>query len=197
MSDTVSIGDNERRAVIAFGFDECLNRLVRVGAVSNFGDIDIAVCHRDRAEVLLCHVLSGGGELGDGGSGCRLGHLPAGVGIHFRIHHEDVDVGSACQHVVQASVADIIRPAVPADDPNAFLDKIIGNAEQSFAFVAVALCALGLELIDEAALGLDAVLRALCRHAGDDPVAKPLMDTAGGDNLIEEFEPIAAELVDG
>ncbi len=62
--------------------------------------------------------------------GVDFAGLSAGVGIHLGIEHQDVDVAAAGQHVVQTAVADIIGPAVAADDPDGFLDQAVGQADQ-------------------------------------------------------------------
>ena len=74
-----------------------------------------------RRQVLLRRSLAAGGELGHGAPRRRLGHLPAGVGVDLGVEHQDVDVAARRQHVVEAAVADVVGPAVAADDPDALL----------------------------------------------------------------------------
>ena len=85
------------------------------------GHIDIAVGHRDEAQVLFAAGLAAGGEFRHRAARGGLGHLPAGVGIDFRVKHQHVDIASAGQHMIQSAVADVIGPAVAADDPDALL----------------------------------------------------------------------------
>ncbi len=49
--------------------------------------------------------------------GNSLGGLAARVGVHLRVEHHDIDVLLRRQHVVKPPEADVVRPAVPADDP--------------------------------------------------------------------------------
>ena len=63
----------------------------------------------------LCHLTDVGG----------LGSLTAGVGINFGIEDEDVDVFAGCQYVVYAAEADVVCPAVAAEDPAGLLVQII------------------------------------------------------------------------
>ena len=56
-----------------------------------------------------------------------LGRLAAGVGVDLGVEHQHVDVASAGQHVVQAAEADVVGPAVAADDPDALLRPGVGD----------------------------------------------------------------------
>ena len=49
--------------------------------------------------------------------GVALDSLAARVGIYFRIEDEYVDILIQGQDVIQAAIADIISPAVAAEDP--------------------------------------------------------------------------------
>ena len=62
--------------------------------------------------------LPRGGKFGDGPGGGSLGRLAAGVGVDLRIENQQVNIGAGCQHVIYAPEADIVSPAVPADDPD-------------------------------------------------------------------------------
>ena len=62
--------------------------------------------------------------------GRRLRHLAAGVGIDLGVEHQDVDVAARCEHVIEPAVADVVGPAVAADDPDALLDQVVGHAQQ-------------------------------------------------------------------
>ena len=61
---------------------------------------------------------------------CGFAGLSACVGIHFGIEHQDVHVASGGQHMVETAVADIVGPAVAADDPDGFLDEAVCHADQ-------------------------------------------------------------------
>ena len=74
--------------------------------------------------------LPRGGELGDRAARRRLRRLAAGVGVHLGVEHEDVDVAARRQHVVEAAEADVVGPAVAADDPDALAHEVVGEREQ-------------------------------------------------------------------
>ena len=57
-------------------------------------------------------------NLADVGS---LGSLTAGVGVDFGIEDEDVDVLAGSQNVVNTAEADVVCPAVAAEDPEGLL----------------------------------------------------------------------------
>ena len=78
----------------------------------------------------LARRLAAGGELGHRAERRGLGHLAAGVRVHLGVEHQHVDVAAGGQDVVQAAVADVVGPAVAADDPDALLHQGVGQAEQ-------------------------------------------------------------------
>ena len=53
-----------------------------------------------------------------------LGSLTAGVGIDLGIEDEDVDVRAGSQDMVHAAEADIVSPAVAAEDPDGLLVQV-------------------------------------------------------------------------
>jgi hypothetical protein len=84
----------------------------------------VAIAHRHEGQILLGFLLARSGELIDGTGLRGLRSLAAGVGIHFGIEDEDVDIRFVGQDVIQAAVADIEAPAIAADDPNALVEEI-------------------------------------------------------------------------
>jgi hypothetical protein len=90
----------------------------------------MAVGHRHETEIFLRAALAGDRELRRGRHRRRLRLLAAGVRVDLGVEHEHVDVGAAGQHVVEAAVADVVGPAVTADDPHGFLDEIVGERAQ-------------------------------------------------------------------
>ena len=130
VGDAVAIGDHQRWPVVGLRLAERLQRLLGIGAHRDAGDVHAAVGDRLQGEVLLGHRLAGGGELGDGAERRRLGHLPAGVGVHLGVEHQHVHVAPAGQHVIEAAGPDVVGPAVAADDPHAAADEVIHDAEQ-------------------------------------------------------------------
>jgi hypothetical protein len=80
----------------------------------------VSVFHGNLAEILLGRLLAAGSELRDGARLRGLGRLSAGVGIDFGIEDEDVDVQVVRDDMIESAVADIIGPAVAADDPGSW-----------------------------------------------------------------------------
>jgi hypothetical protein len=60
--------------------------------------------------------------------------LAAGVGVDLGVEHQDVDVRAGGQDVVEAAEADVVGPAVAADDPDALADQGVGDGEQVAGF---------------------------------------------------------------
>ena len=92
------------------------------------GDVHVPVGHREQAQVLLRGRLAGGGELGHRADRRRLGLLAAGVGVALGVEHQHVDVAVGGQHVVQPTEADVVGPAVAADDPDRTWDEAARRA---------------------------------------------------------------------
>ena len=148
MRDARAVGDDQRRARIGLGLAQRLHRLVDLGAEGHLGDVDVAVAHRLEAEVLLGDLLAGDGELGGGAQRRRLGLLAAGVRVDLGVEHQDVDVAAQRQHVVEAAVADVVGPAVAADQPDALGDQVVGHQRQPGGGGVVDLRQQALELLD-------------------------------------------------
>ena len=148
-------------ARIALGLDKGLDSLVVVGAHGDLRHVDVAVAHGDGAQVLLGHRLAGGRELGHRPDRRGLGALPAGVGIHLRVQHHHVDVAPLRQHVVQPAVADVVRPAVAANGPDALSHQHIGHAQEQFGPRSGKARQLAFERRDAGALLCNALLGGL------------------------------------
>ena len=78
-----------------------------------------------------CAAASRRGKLGDAAARRGLRRLAAGIRVDLGVEHEHVHVPARRQHVVEAAVADVVRPAVAADDPDALADQVIGEREQA------------------------------------------------------------------
>ena len=94
-----------------------------VGAHGDLRHIDVAVAHGDAGQILLLDRLAGGGELRHSAGGGGLGGLSAGVGVDLGVEDQDVDVLAGGQDVVQTAVADVVGPAVAAEDPDGLLGQ--------------------------------------------------------------------------
>ena len=57
--------------------------------------------------------------------------LAAGVRVDLGIEDEDVDVAAQREHVVEPAEADVVRPAVTPDDPDALRDERVGERGES------------------------------------------------------------------
>ena len=127
---TWSVSDDQGWSIVAFSFFEGFQRLSPVRAHRNGSDIDMAVSHRDLTEVFLRGALAAGCELRDRCRLRRLGSLSAGVGVNFGIQNQDVNVQVVRQDMIQSAVADIISPAVAADDPDRLADQVAFVVQQ-------------------------------------------------------------------
>src|SRR6185295_2973904 len=74
--------------------------------------------------------LAGGRELCDSATRRCLRGLAAGVGVNLGIEDEDVDVATGREDLIDAAEADVVRPAVAADDPDALPDQVSGECNQ-------------------------------------------------------------------
>ncbi|MNZ71755.1 hypothetical protein D3C78_901210 [compost metagenome] len=52
-----------------------------------------------------------------------FGRLSARIGITLRIKHQDIDVFAQTQNMIQTTEADIVGPAVTANQPDRFLHQ--------------------------------------------------------------------------
>ena len=56
------------------------------------------------------------------------------IGVNLGIEHQQVDVESTSQHVIEAAVANVVGPAVSADDPDALLHHHVGEGQELLCF---------------------------------------------------------------
>ena len=118
-----TVADDEGGTVVGLGLVYGLERLGRIGTDGDLCDVDVTVGHRDFGEALLLDVLAGCCELRDlAETGCLRG-LAARVGVDLGVEDEDVDVLLAGDDVIEAAVADVVGPAVAAEDPEALLGE--------------------------------------------------------------------------
>ena len=88
--------------------------------------VDVAVGHSDSAEILLALGVTSSREVSDGTTLCSLRALAASVGVNFSIHNEDIDIVARSDNVIEATIADIVSPAITTDDPDSLLGEDIG-----------------------------------------------------------------------
>ena len=119
-----SVADDEGGTVIGLSLLNGLEGLSGVSAHGYLSHIHIAVAHGDLSQRLLLGLLTGSGELCHLADVGGLGSLTAGVGVDLGIEDEDVDVLAGSQNVVHAAEADVVGPAVAAEDPDGLLRQI-------------------------------------------------------------------------
>ena len=115
--DAGGVGDDEGGAGEAFGFPEGLEGLVEICAQGHLRHIDAAVGHHHVGQVLLSALLAIGGKLRHGAGGGGFAHLAAGIGVDLGIKDQDIDIGPAGHDMIQPAKADIVGPAIAAQDP--------------------------------------------------------------------------------
>ena len=130
--DAGRVGDDQGRAVIGLGLGHGLEHLGGI-AHGDLRHVDVAVGHGHHAQVLLLGPLAGGRELRDGGVRGGLGGLSAGVGVDLGVEDQHVHVLALGQHVIQSAVADVIGPAVAAEDPEGLLGQQVGVLKDGLA----------------------------------------------------------------
>jgi hypothetical protein len=84
-------------------------------------------------EVLFPAALVSGRELGDRAPGSGLRRLATGVRVNLGIEHQDVHVLTRRKDVIETAVADVVGPAIPADDPHAAPDQSKGRSTSTQA----------------------------------------------------------------
>ena len=99
-------------------------------------NVYIAVAHRDLGEALLLGGLAGRRELRNRADVGRLGGLTAGVGVNLGIEYHDVYILAGSEDMIQAAEADIISPAVAAEDPDGLLGQVFLMRNDFLAGVA-------------------------------------------------------------
>ena len=109
--------------MISFRLLDGLQGLRGVGAHGDLCHVDIAVGHGDLRQGLRLGFLTGSRELRDLTDVGSLGSLSAGVGVDLGIEDEDVDVFAGGEDMVDAAEADVVSPAVAAEDPDGLLGR--------------------------------------------------------------------------
>ena len=123
VGDAVAVRDHERRPVPRVRLCERLHGLDVVRPERDLGDVDVPVGGGDLAEVLLARLLAARRVLRDGAARRGLRGLAAGVRVDLGVEHQHVDVLAGGEHVVETAEADVVGPAVPADEPHARLHQ--------------------------------------------------------------------------
>ena len=165
MRDAVTVGDDERRAVVRLGFLKGLDG-VRVATAHSYPrDIHVTVADGLHGQILLGRLFAAGRELRHRAAGRGFGHLPAGVGIDFRVKHQEVDVAPRAEHVVQACRAYVVGPTVAPDDPDALAHQRVSDSEKRAGLRRIDARELAFQLGDALALGFDSCFLRLIGFA--------------------------------
>ena len=93
-------------------------------------DVNVAVHHHTHADILACFALTVFTKFRDGAQRCGFRRLPTRIGITLRIQHQDVDVLGEAQDVIQPAKADVVSPAVAANQPDGFFDQRVSVGQQ-------------------------------------------------------------------
>ena len=129
--------------MVSFCFLHRLQGLILVSAHSDLSNVDVAVGHCDLCKGLLGDGLTCRSELSDLTDLGSLGCLAAGIGVNLGIEYQNVYIFAGSENMIESAEADIICPAVTAENPLALL----GNEVLVLTDV-LALCALAVECFE-------------------------------------------------
>ena len=135
--DTRRVSDDDGRAMVALRLGDGLDALVVVSAHGNLRYIYIAIAHRDSSQIFLLGHFTSCCKLRNRTGRSGFGRLTAGVGVNLGIEYQDVYILAGSDNMVQAAEADIISPAVAAENPDRFLVEEIFVLENFLAVRAV------------------------------------------------------------
>ncbi len=123
--------------------------------------------------------------------------MTTGIRIDLRIEHQGIDVAAGSQHMVKATVADIISPAVATNQPHRLLDQIIGQGQQLFGGGAGATFKNRLQLVDLLPLDIDGFLGRLIAvlDLGHQLLRFAATVASAGQQLVNQFIGEGLELV--
>ena len=128
LRDAVAVGEHQRGPVVGLRLAERAQRLLRVGAHGHPGHVDVAVGDGLQGEVLLrarsCRprrTWPPRRSASPSTPARRCWSTP-------RCPDQHVDVAAAGQHVIEPAGADVVGPAVAADDPHTAADQVIHHA---------------------------------------------------------------------
>ena len=86
----------------------------------------MTVHHHANAEIFTRLALAVLAKLRDGSQRRSLRCLTAGIGVALGIEHQNINVFGQTQHVVETTEANIIGPAVAANQPDRFFHQRVG-----------------------------------------------------------------------
>ena len=130
VGDATGVGDDDRRAVVRLGLQKGLRHVSVVAAHRHPRHIDGAVADGAHGQILLSVALAASGKLGHRAARRGFGHLPAGIRVDLSVQHQHIHVLARGEHVVQPAEADVVGPAVAAQNPYALSDQRVGDGQQ-------------------------------------------------------------------
>ncbi|MPM56669.1 hypothetical protein SDC9_103478 [bioreactor metagenome] len=125
MVDTRGVTEDDGGTLPCNCFLQGLLGMQAVGTECDGSNIRMSVGHAHEAHVLLADLLTCVCKLCNGSDRSGLGSLPTGVGVHFGVEHQDVDVPTRGNDVVNTTVANVIGPAITTDDEDNLVGKIV------------------------------------------------------------------------
>ena len=118
--DAVAVGDDQRRARVGLGLAERAQRVRVVGAHRDAGDVDVPVgVMSERPGPSSAARLPPAANLATAPRGVAFDIWPPVFEYTSVSSTSTFTFGARGEHVVEAAEADVVRPAVAADDPDA------------------------------------------------------------------------------
>ena len=138
---------------VSLSLSDGLDSLSRVSTQCDLSNIDVTVGHSDLGQALLADFLTSSSELADFTNVGSLGCLSTGVGVHLSIEDHHVDILAGSQNVIQTAEADVVCPAVAAEDPDGLLGDVLLALQDLCRLLAAGSSSL-LQLSDQGLCGL-------------------------------------------
>ena len=134
MRDAGRIGNEDGWSLVGGGLLHCPNGLFWIRPEGDLTDINMAVIDSDEPQILLRNELSAGRELCRRSAWGRLRFLAARIRIDFRVHDQNIDVAVVGQHVIETAEANVVGPAIAANDPDNAVQQMVGQGIKILGF---------------------------------------------------------------
>mmetsp|Transcript_50439 Transcript_50439/g.83021 ORF Transcript_50439/g.83021 Transcript_50439/m.83021 type:complete len:449 (-) Transcript_50439:943-2289(-) len=119
LTDAWAVCKDDAWSRIGISLNHSSHCLLWVDMNANAGHVDILVGHGQLSHVLLLRQLSALSKLCHGSLWRCFGCLSTSVAVHLCVKHQDVHMFLTGNDVVQATIADVVGPAISADNPEA------------------------------------------------------------------------------
>ena len=90
----------------------------------------MTIHHHADAEIFARFALTVLAKLGHRTERRGFGSLAASIRVTLGIEHQDIDVLGQAHHMIEAAKANIVSPAIAANQPDRLLDQRIGIGQQ-------------------------------------------------------------------